>query len=590
MSFIKRVLSTVTGIFVFLFICFALLIVIGLLAGSSSDETIIVKNNSVLNLKLDFPIKDYAGKTVFKQYNFLNEDRKDGLFNIIDAIKYAATDDKIKGISIDNNFIQAGFSQTKAIRDALLEFKKSDKFIVAYADIYTQKDYYLSSVADTIYMNPVGMMEFNGLSTERLYYKNFQEKTGLKMEVIRLGKYKSAVEPFLENEMSDNNREQIEVYLNGIWSEVKNEISESRNVSVERLNTVADSLLSRTATLAKSSRMIDKIAYYDEYENGLRHAINLEASKKINTISIKDYAIHSANKLKTKTSSNKIAIIYAEGEIIYGEGDENKVGQGAINRSLKKAREDDKVKAVVIRVNSPGGSALASELIWREIELTKKVKPVIVSMGDVAASGGYYIACNANKIIAEPTTITGSIGVFGMLPNAKGLADKWGVNAEQVSTNKNSVTYSLFEPMSDNQEAFIKESINDIYELFTNRVATGRDMTQDDVKAIAQGRVWTGKDALNNGLIDELGGLDVALKHAAEIAEIEDYKIKEFPVFEEEDLAKILMNQFLNGYKTKEDILKEELGEANYKIMQEIKAMSKQKGVQLLFPFNTEIK
>ena len=587
MSFIKRVLSTVTGIFVFLFICFALLIVIGLLAGSSSDETIIVKNNSVLNLKLDFPIKDYAGKTVFKQYNFLNEDRKDGLFNIIDAIKYAATDDKIKGISIDNNFIQAGFSQTKAIRDALLEFKKSDKFIVAYADIYTQKDYYLSSVADTIYMNPVGMMEFNGLSTERLYYKNFQEKTGLKMEVIRLGKYKSAVEPFLENEMSDNNREQIEVYLNGIWSEVKNEISESRNVSVERLNTVADSLLSRTATLAKSSRMIDKIAYYDEYENGLRHAINLEASKKINTISIKDYAIHSANKLKTKTSSSKIAIIYAEGEIIYGEGDENKVGQGAINRSLKKAREDDKVKAVVIRVNSPGGSALASELIWREIELTKKVKPVIVSMGDVAASGGYYIACNANKIIAQPTTITGSIGVFGMLPNAKGLADKWGVNAEQVSTNKNSVTYSLFEPMSDNQEAFIKESINDIYELFTNRVATGRDMTQDDVKAIAQGRVWTGKDALNNGLIDELGGLDVALKHAAEIAEIEDYKIKEFPVFEK-DLDKML--EIFGLAKAKETILREELGEANYKIMQEIKAMSKQKGVQLLFPFNTEIK
>lgn len=587
MSFIKRVLSTVTGIFVFLFICFALLIVIGLLAGSSSDETIIVKNNSVLNLKLDFPIKDYAEKTVFKQYNFLNEDRKDGLFNIIDAIKYAATDDKIKGISIDNNFIQAGFSQTKAIRDALLEFKKSDKFIVAYADIYTQKDYYLSSVADTIYMNPVGMMEFNGLSTERLYYKNFQEKTGLKMEVIRLGKYKSAVEPFLENEMSDNNREQIEVYLNGIWSEVKNEISESRNVSVERLNTVADSLLSRTATLAKSSKMIDKIAYYDEYENGLRHAINLEASKKINTISIKDYAIHSANKLKTKTSSNKIAIIYAEGEIIYGEGDENKVGQGAINRSLKKAREDDKVKAVVIRVNSPGGSALASELIWREIELTKKVKPVIVSMGDVAASGGYYIACNANKIIAQPTTITGSIGVFGMLPNAKGLADKWGVNAEQVSTNKNSVTYSLFEPMSDNQEAFIKESINDIYELFTNRVATGRDMTQDDVKAIAQGRVWTGKDALNNGLIDELGGLDVALKHAAEIAEIEDYKIKEFPVFEK-DLDKML--EIFGLAKAKETILREELGEANYKIMQEIKAMSKQKGVQLLFPFNTEIK
>ncbi|MCF7569437.1 signal peptide peptidase SppA [Sabulilitoribacter arenilitoris] len=587
MSFIKRVLSTVTGIFVFLFICLALLIIIGIFVGSSPDEKIIVKNNSVLDLKLDFPIKDYAGKTVFKNYDFLNEDNKNGLFNIIDAIKYAATDDKIKGISIENNFIQAGYSQTKAIRDALLEFKKSDKFIVAYADIYTQKDYYLGSVADTIFINPAGMLEFNGLSTERLYFKDFQEKSGLKMEVVRLGKYKSAVEPFLENEMSENNREQIKVYLNGIWGEVTKEISESRAVSVERLNTLADSLLTRSASLAKSSKLIDKIAYYDEYENGLRYATSLDESKKINTISIVDYAIHTANKIKTKKSINKIAVIYAEGEIIYGEGDEETVGQGTMSRSLIDAREDDKVKAVVIRVNSPGGSALASELIWREIELTKKVKPVIVSMGDVAASGGYYIACNADKIIAEPTTITGSIGVFGVLPNVKGLADKWGINAEQVSTNKNSVVYSLFEPMSETQEAFIKESILDIYELFTNRVAEGRGMTQDEVKAISEGRVWTGNDALNNGLVDELGGLDVALKHAAEAVEIDNYKIKELPIFEK-DLDKLL--QGFGLVKSKEDILKEELGEANYKIMQEIKSISKRKGIQLLFPFDTEIK
>lgn len=587
MSFIKRVLSTVTGIFVFLFICIALLIIIGIFAGSSPDEKIIVKKNSVLGLKLDFPIKDYGGKTVFKGYDFLNEDNKNGLFNIIDAIKYAATDDKIKGISIDNNFIQAGFSQTKAIRDALLEFKKSDKFIVAYADIYSQKDYYLSSVADTIFINPAGMLEFNGLSTERLYFKDFQEKSGVKMEVVRLGKYKSAVEPFLENEMSDNNREQIKGYLNGIWGEVTKEISESREVSVERLNTIADSLLTRTALLAKSSKLVDKIAYYDEYENGLKHAANSDKSKKINTIAIADYAIHAANKIKTKASTNKIAVIYAEGEIIYGEGDEENVGQGTMSRSLIEAREDDKVKAVVIRVNSPGGSALASEIIWREIELTKKVKPVIVSMGDVAASGGYYIACNADKIIAEPTTITGSIGVFGVLPNVKGLADKWGINAEQVSTNKNSVVYSLFEPMSEAQEAFIKESILDIYELFTNRVAEGRGMTQDEVKAISEGRVWTGNDALKNGLVDELGGLDVALKHAAEAAEIDNYKIKELPIFEK-DLDKLL--QGFGLVKSKEDILKEELGEANYKIMQEIKSMSKRKGIQLLFPFDTEIK
>lgn len=587
MNFIKRVLSTVTGIFVFLFICFGLIVVIGLIAGSSTDQKVMVRDNSILDLKLDFPIKDYAGNTVFKQYSFMNENRKDGLFNIIDAIKYAATDEKIKGISIDNNLIQAGFSQTKAIRDALLEFKKSDKFIVAYADVYSQKDYYLSSVADTIYMNPAGMMEFNGLSTELLYYKDFQDQTGLKMEVIRLGKYKSAVEPFLENEMSENNREQIEGYLNGIWSVVKNDIAESRNLTTDRLDAIADDMLSRTPSLAKSTKMIDKIAYYDEYEKAIKQAINVEDSKKINTISIKDYALHTANKLKTNTSTNRIAVIYAEGEIIYGEGDAQYVGQGAVNRSLKEAREDDRVKAVVIRVNSPGGSALASELIWREIELTKTVKPVIVSMGDLAASGGYYIACNADKIIAEPTTITGSIGVFGMLPNVKGLADKWGINAEQVSTNKNSIIYSVFEPMSDAQEMFIKGSINDIYELFTHRVAEGRGMTQDNVNAIAEGRVWTGVDALNNGLVDALGGMDLALKYAAEAADIEDYKIKELPVFEK-DLEKILQSFGLT--KAREDILKEELGETNYKIMQKIKSMSKKEGIQLLFPFSTEIK
>jgi len=315
--------------------------------------------------------------------------------------------------------------------------------------------------------------------------------------------------------------------------------------------------------------------------------MDVDADKKLNTIAINEYAKHTATELSGTSSSNKIAVIYAEGQIIYGEGDEQFVGQGSMNKSLKKAREDKKIKAVVLRVNSPGGSALASELIWREIELTKAVKPVIVSMGDVAASGGYYIACNADKIIAEPTTITGSIGVFGTLPNAKGLADKWGINAEQVKTNKNAVNFSLFEDMTAEQKGFIKEGINDIYELFTNRVAVGRNMTQDAVKEIAQGRVWTGVDALENGLVDELGGLDLALKYAAEAAEIEDYKIREYPVFEK-DLQKML--QGFGLAKAKEDILKEELGEANYKIMMEIKSMSKQKGVQLLFPFDTEIK
>ncbi|WP_034059113.1 signal peptide peptidase SppA [Lacinutrix jangbogonensis] len=586
MNFIKRVFSTVIGIFVFLFICFGFLILIGMLVGSSSDDTLTVRKNSILELKLDFPIKDYAAQTTFKDYPFLDENEKNGLFDLIYAIDYASTDENIKGVSIDNNFVMAGMSQTKALRDALLKFKESGKFIVSYGDVYSQKDYYLNSVADTLYINPVGILEFKGLSTERLYFKDFQEKSGIKMEVVRLGKYKSAVEPYLENEMSENNREQISAYLNGIWSEVKKEVSVSRNISTEQLNTIADNLLSRTPQLALSSGLIDKIGYHDEYIKGIKRALGVSNKKELNTILIEDYALYASNK-KPYTAKDKIAVIYTEGQIFYGEGDETSVGQGAVNRSLEKARNDDKIKAIVLRVNSPGGSALASELIWREIELTKKVKPIIVSMGDVAASGGYYIACNANRIFAEPTTITGSIGVFGTLPNVKGLADKWGINAEQVVTNKNAVAYSLFEPMNDNQRNFIKESIASVYNLFTNRVAQGRNMTQEAVHDIAQGRVWTGADAVNNGLVDQLGGLDAALAYAAELTEVEEYRIIQYPVFDKN------LKAMLKGFglvQSKEALMKEELGAENYKILQEIKTMTKQKGIQLMFPFATEIK
>ena len=587
MSFLKRVLSTVTGIFVFLLICFFGLILLGMLIGSGSDDVVQVKPNSVLELKLDFPIYDYAGKTEFTDYPFLNEDEKNGLFNIIDAIKYAETDDKIKGISIDNNFINAGISQTKALRGALNKFKASGKFVVAYGDIYSQKDYYLSSVADTIFINPVGFLDFKGLYTERLYFKDFQDKSGFKMEVVRLGKYKSAVEPYIANEMSAENREQILVYLNSLWNEIKQDISLSRNITTARLNNIADSLLARTPQMAKTSNLIDKIAYHDEYVKGMKHALKLKPNKDLNVINVADYSEYASKKINANYSKNRIAVIYAEGDIMYGEGEKGIIGQGAMNKSLEKARNDDKIKSIVIRVNSPGGSALASELIWREIELTKKVKPVIVSMGDLAASGGYYIASNADKIIAEPTTITGSIGVFGMLPNGKNLADNIGINAEQVATNKNAVTYSFFEPLNDNQREFIKEGILDIYDLFSRRVAEGRNLSREEVENIAQGRVWTGTDALKNGLVDELGGLDLALQRAAEAAEIQEYQIREFPVFEK-SLEKML--QDLGIAKTKETIMTEELGEENYKMLKELKRLSQKKGVQLLFPFSTEIK
>jgi len=591
MNFLKRVLSTVVGIGVFLGLCFFFLMIIGAAIGGGNDNKITINDNSVLALNLDEDMPDYSGKFDYGELNELFKGNKkyNGLFNVIDAIKHAATDDNIKGISIENNNLKAGMAQTKALRDALLDFKKSGKFILAYGDVIGQKDYYLNSVADAVYLNPVGALDFKGLATEILYYKDFQEKYGVKMEVIRHGKYKSAVEPYLAQEMSDANREQISVFLNSIWTEMKKEIGASRNVPTQQLDSIADNLLARNAKKAVDSKLIDKLIYIDEFKNIIKEKLEISEDEEYETVEIYDYAEHTSKKNKTKQFKikDKIAVIYAQGQIMYGEGDEKTIGQGVINKSLKEAREDDNIKAIVLRVNSPGGSALASELIWREIELTKAVKPVIVSMGNLAASGGYYIACNATKVIAEPSTITGSIGVFGTLPNAHEFMNDIGINAEQVTTNKNSIDYSFFEPMKDDQRAIIKEGVVDIYELFTNRVATGRGMTQEAVHEIAQGRVWTGADALNIGLVDELGGLDLALTRAAEAAELEQYKIKELPIYEK-DFEK--MFESFGLVKTKEEFLKEELGIHNYRILTKMKNITKMQGTQMLLPYDIEIK
>ena len=591
MDFLKRVLSTIVGIGVFMGLCLFLLMIIGAAIGGSVDNKFEIEKNSVLKLNLNEEMPDYAGKFDYGELNELFKGNKkyNGLSNILEAIEYATTDSKIKGISIVNNNINAGMAQTKAIRDALIEFKKSGKFILAYSDVLGQKDYYLNSVSDAIYLNPVGALDFKGLATEVLYYKDFQEKYGVKMEVIRHGKYKSAVEPYLAQEMSDANREQISTFLNSIWSEMKTEIGLSRNISIEKLDLIADGLLARNAKKAVETKLIDKLIYIDEYNDIIKKKLNINKDDEYETVDIYDYAEHTSKKIKTNTYKIKdeIAIIYAQGQIMYGEGDESTIGQGIINKSLKKAREDDDVKAIVLRVNSPGGSALASELIWREIELTKAIKPVIVSMGNLAASGGYYIACNADKIIAEPNTITGSIGVFGTLPNAYEFMNDIGINAEQVTTNKNSVDYSFFEPMQDEQREIIKEGVVDIYELFTNRVATGRGMKQEAVHEIAQGRVWTGTDALNIGLVDELGGLDLALQRAAEAAKLDTYKIQELPIYEK-DFEK--MFESFGLIKTKEELLTEELGIQNYRILKKMKNITQMQGTQMLLPYDIEIK
>lgn len=588
MKFLGNVLATVIGIFVFFMLFFFGIMFIGLIFGGDGD-TVKVKENSVIELDLSKVNLDYAGKINFKDFNYY-ESKHNGLIDVINAIEYAKTDDKIKGISILNNFSNLGLAQSKALRDELEDFKKSGKFVVAYSNYLTQKDYYLNSVADTLYLNPVGELDFKGLASEIIYMKNLQEKTGVKMEVLRHGKYKSAVEPFLAQEMSPENREQMTVLLNSAWETIVSDISKSRNISVDSLNSIANSLGGRTPKLALAKNLVDKVAYEDVYHNAIRKKLDVEAEEEYNTVSIVNYAKSVATTSLDFSKKDIVAIIYAQGEIQGGEGDVNVIGEGAIRRSLQEARNDDDVKAIVLRVNSPGGSALTSELIWREIELTKKVKPVVVSMSNYAASGGYYIACNADRIFAEPSTITGSIGVFGMLPNMEELANNIGINAEQVKTHDNASGYSVFEPVDENFKHVTLESIENIYSIFLQRVASGRNMTVEQVDSIAQGRVWTGTDALKNGLVDELGGLDKAIAYAAKLGETDSYRTENYPEYEK-NIDDVLANFGLSTfYKSKETVLKEELGEENYKVFEQIKKANQLKGIQALMPYELNIK
>ena len=588
MRFLGNVLATIVGLFVFCMIFFFGIILIGALFGGGSEK-VSVEKNSVIEFDLSKVTTDYAGKFDYKDFEYLNDNNKhDGLSDILRAIKEAQTDDHIKGISILNDESKLGMAQIKAVRKALEDFKKSGKFVFAYANVFSQKEYYLNSVANTIYLNPIGELEFKGLSSEVLFFKDFQDKYGIKMEVIRHGKYKSAVEPFLENKMSDANREQISTLLNSVWNSVLNDIAVSRNIPAAKLNEIANGLLARTPEMAKAQHLVDKIAYEDIYHNDIRKILNVDSDKDYNTISILDYAENVASTAKTYTTKDKIAIIYAQGEIGSGEGDVNEVGEGSMRRSLREARLDSQVKAIVLRIDSPGGDALTSDLIWREIENTKKVKPVIVSMGNLAASGGYYIACNATKIFAENNTITGSIGVFGLLPNFTQLTSKMGINSEQVSTNTNAADYSIFKPLTENYKAFAQEGVEKIYTTFVSRVAAGRKMTFPQVDAIGQGRVWSGADALKIGLVDAIGGMDDALQYAAHLVKIKDYKTQNFPVYEKnfEDLLDGLGLPFL---KSKESFIQAEIGEENYKVIQQIRRVQAKKGVQASLPFEINI-
>ncbi len=589
MNFIKNVLATLVGIILFCMMSFFLLLIIGaLFSAGSNNTTKTTKHNSVIKLDLEDVSNDYGGSVYIEDFDY-KETNNDGLINVLQAIDFAKTDDKIKGISIENNATALGSTQRKAIVDKLTEFKKTGKFVVAYADYYTQGEYYLASVADTIYVNPMGGIDFKGLASEVLYMKDLQEKTGIHMEVIRHGKYKSAVEPFLQQNMSAENREQLTVLLKSMWESYVGDISKNRKIEVATLNDIATNLNARNANLALQNKLIDKIAYIDQYHNGIKKALDIKYDDEVSEIDILDYVKNIQLDLKKFSAKDQIAVIFAQGEIQGGEGNINTIGEGSINRALKEARKNDKIKAVVLRVNSPGGSALTSDIIWREVELTKKVKPVIVSMGDVAASGGYYIACNANRIFAEPGTITGSIGVFGMIPNFKKVADKFGVNAEAVKTHENATGYSVFEEMSPKYKQTLTESIEIIYDTFISRVAAGRKMDKVKVDEIAQGRVWTGTMAKQLGLVDELGSLDDAIAYAAKLVKTNDYRISLYPEYEIEfaDLFRKFLGMSVSNVKA--DAIKNEIGTENYELLQRMNYLKQSKGVQAMMPYNLNI-
>ena len=540
MNFFKRFIASFFAVIAaFWFMGIVLVLII---AGiGSADVAPSVANASVLKLALNRPIVDYKGGSGDDPFSVLFEETI-ALDEVVAAVHAAAEDDRISGISFETPFFLGGWSQAETLRNALIAFKSSGKFIYAYGDSYSQKSFYLSSVADSLFVTPTGFVDLRGLSSELTYYKSFQEKSGLRMEVIRHGKYKAAVEPYLNDAPSKENIEQIQELIDGLWDVVGDQMADQLEVSRVDFEGWVNDLVTSDLEKAKELGLIGGLIYEDQYEDALKRAIgasknDLSASSKLNTISSSSY--FKTIKSVPIDSSDRIALVYAQGSILYGEGSPTIMGQETMNKALQSAREDRNIKAVVLRINSPGGSALTSDLIWREVEKTATEKPVVVSISDVAASGGYYIATPATYIIAQPTSITGSIGVFGTLPNASELAQQWGVSSYTLSTHERSATYSPLRPLSDSFRAELTEGIEQTYQTFLERVASGRLMSIESVDAIAQGRVYLAPKALELGLIDEIGTLDDAIDKAAELAAIDEFKLREYPRYKS-DLERLL--------------------------------------------------
>jgi protease-4 len=507
-------------------------------ASSMMSTSTNVKDNSVLLVDLTPTISERAVEMPFSFGDYMQEGL--GLDNVLAAIKAASGDPKIKGIYLKSSTVSASPASAKAIRDALLDFKKSGKFIYSYSDIYTQNGYYMATVADKVLLNPTGDMTLRGYAFQLMFYKNLIDKMDVDVQVFRHGQFKSAVEPYFLDKMSEANREQLSTLANSLWGVFLKDVSQSRKIPAEQLNNIADNLLCSSPQEALNLKLVDKLAYADEAEKMIKSKLNLGDKDKVNYVSISQYAKTINNK---ENNTNKVAVMYAYGEIRDGKGDSDRgIFSDTFIKEFRKVYKNDNVKAIVLRVNSPGGSALASENIWHEIENAKKAgKKVVVSMGDYAASGGYYISCNSDYIIAEPNTITGSIGVFGMVPSLqKFMKNKLGITMDEVGSNKHSVPGGLYRPLDELESEKMQASIEEIYATFTKRVADGRKMTVTYVDSIGQGRVWAGNDALQLGLVDALGNLDDAVAKAAKLAALDKYDVVYYP--EQKDWFSMFFN------------------------------------------------
>lgn len=585
-EFFKYVLATVVGIAISLVAIVVLFVIsiIGIVASVSDQKKSDVANNSVLYLNLDQEIKERTPDSKFDNLPIIGSGsgKSIGFNDLILALKEAKTDDKIKCIYLNVSSPNAGKATLKEVRDALLDFRKSRKQIIAYSEVYSQDAYYLASAATKVYLNPQGSLEFKGFSSQLTFFKGTLEKIGVEVQVIRVGNFKSAVEPFIADKMSDYNREQVTAYVGGLYNVFLDGIAETRKLPVDSLRNWANLYTIQQPTDALRLKMIDGLRYKDELLDELKKLSGKSKSDKLSTVSINEYAKNIDNE---GYGDDKIAVIYANGDITGGEGSDESIGSERISRAIRKARQDDNIKAIVLRVNSGGGSALASDVIWREIVLSKKVKPVIASFGDVAASGGYYIACAADSIFVQPNTITGSIGVFGLIPNLQNLlTNKLGVTFDGVKTGQYADIMSANRPLTAGERFIIQNDVNHVYDTFTTRVAEGRKKTKEYVNSIGGGHVWVGTDAVKIGLADRLGSFHDAITAASKKAKLSDYTVVEYP--EKDDPFKSLLDS--GSDKVKTYYAKQELGE-QYFIYQQMKKVMLNTGLQARMPFEIKV-